>query len=136
MNPTQVPRLLRKKSTQAEKKLWSVLRAKRFASYKFRRQHRVGPYVLDFFCPEARYNIELDGSGHGFPAQQAEDEKRDRFLGERNIFVRRFWNNQLKEIRWVRETVWNDLQARAPHPENQTPEKRVRLPKRSLTKPL
>ncbi len=51
MNPTQVPRLLRKTSTAAEKKLWSILRAKRFAAYKFRRQHRLGPYVLDFFCP-------------------------------------------------------------------------------------
>jgi very-short-patch-repair endonuclease len=131
MNPVQVPRLLRKNSTQAESKLWRLLRGRKFSSYKFRRQHRIGEYVLDFFCPEARYNIELDGSGHGFPAQRAEDEKRDAFLMERNIKVRRFWNNQLKEIKWVRETVWADLQARAPHPDNEAPKKQIRLAKRT-----
>jgi very-short-patch-repair endonuclease len=123
--------MLRRNLTEAEKKLWKILRGQRFASYKFRRQHRIGIYVLDFYCPEARYNLELDGSGHGFPAQQAEDVERDDYLKEWNIQTRRFWNNQLKDIVWIRDTIWNDLQGRAAHPDNQTPAKRNRLPKRA-----
>ena len=131
MDPNVIPRMLRRNLTEAEKKLWKILRGQRFASYKFRRQHRMGDYVLDFYCSEARYNLELDGSGHGFPAQQAEDAERDAYLKGWNIQTRRFWNNQLKEISWVRETIWNDLQARAPHLNNQAPEKKIRLPKRT-----
>ncbi len=131
MKPTVIPRMLRKKRTDAEKKIWSILRGNRFANYKFRRQHRVGPYVLDFYCPEARYNLELDGSGHGFPSQQAADAERDEYLKGWNILTRRFWNNQLREIKWIRDTIWNDLQNRAPHPENKPAAKRNRLPKRT-----
>lgn len=131
MNPTAIPRLLRQNRTEAEKKLWRILRSRRFAAYKFRRQHRLGKYVLDFYCPEARYNLELDGSGHGFPAQQAEDAERDAYLKEWNILTRRFWNNQVAEISWVRDIIWNDLQGRAPHFENTQPVTRARLAKRA-----
>jgi len=48
----------------------------------------------------------------------------------RNIETRRFWNSQLRDVRFVRETIWSDLQRRAPHPQNVQPEKRVRLPTR------
>jgi len=129
-NPNAIPRLLRRNLTEAEKKLWRILRGQRFASYKFRRQHRVVKYVLDFYCAEARYNLELDGSGHGFPTQKAEDAERDAYLKGWNIQTRRFWNNQLKDIAWLRDVIWNDLQARVLHPNNQMPEKRIRLPKR------
>jgi hypothetical protein len=80
---------------------------------------------------EARYNLELDGSQHGFPEGQAKDEARDAYLKSRNIQTRRFWNSQLKNIRFVRETIWADLQKRAPHIGNQQPEKPARLPTRS-----
>jgi len=130
MNPNSVARGLRQKSTWAEKKLWAILRDRRFSAYKFRRQHKVGKYCLDFFCAEARYNLELDGGQHGFPEQQAKDEERDAYLKSRNIETRRFWNSQLKDVRSVRDTIWADLQARAEHPGNVQPAKRMRLPTR------
>ena len=131
MNPNSLARILREKSTWAEKKLWAILRDRRFSAYKFRRQHKVGKHYLDFFCAEARYNLELDGRQHGFPEQQAEDKERDEYLRLRNIETRRFWNSQLKDVRFVRDTIWADLQARAAHPGNVEPAKRVRLPTRS-----
>ena len=130
MNSYSIARVLRKKSTWAEKKLWAILRDRRFSAYKFRRQHEMGRQVLDFYCAEARYNLELDGSQHGFPEQQAKDAARDAYLKARNIQTRRFWNSQLKDIRWVRETIWADLQARAPHPGNVEPTRSTRLPTR------
>jgi very-short-patch-repair endonuclease len=127
MNPHSIARALRKKSTWAEKKLWAILRDRRFSAYKFRRQHRVGGHCLDFFCAEARYNLELDGGQHGFPEHQEQDAARDAYLKSRNILTRRFWNSELRDVRFVRDTIWADLQVRAPHPGNIEPEKRVRL---------
>ena len=127
MNPNSIARRLRRNSTWAEKKLWAILRDRRFSAYKFRRQHQVGEHWLDFFCAEARYNLELDGGQHGFPEQREQDAARDAYLKSRNIQTRRFWNSQLKDTRFVRNTIWADLQARMPHPENVQPEKRVRL---------
>jgi very-short-patch-repair endonuclease len=127
MSAEQIARMLRQKSTWTEKKLWAILRDRRFSAYKFRRQHQVGGHYLDFFCAEARYNLELDGGQHGFPEHQAKDKARDEYLKTRNIETRRFWNSQLKDVRFVRDTIWADLQRRAPHPENSQPEKRVRL---------
>jgi very-short-patch-repair endonuclease len=131
MNSSSIARVLRKKSTWAEKKLWAILRDRRFSAYKFRRQHQMGRHILDFYCAEARYNLELDGGQHGLPEHQVKDSARDAYLKSRNIQTRRFWNHQLKDVRWVRETVWADLQARAPHPENIEPEKPTRLPTRA-----
>ena len=131
MNPNSIGRSLRKKSTWAEKKLWAILRDRRFSAYKFRRQHQVGGHWLDFFCAEARYNLELDGGQHGFPEHRQRDAARDENLKARNIRTRRFWNYQLKDVRFVRDTIWADLQERAPHPDNVQPDKRVRLATRS-----
>ena len=130
MNAPILARILRKKSTWAEKKLWAILRDRRFSAYKFRRQHGLGEHYLDFYCAEARYNLELDGGQHGFPEHHEKDAARDAYLQSRNIQTRRFWNSQLKDVRFVRDTIWADLQVRAPHPENAPPKKRVRLPTR------
>src|SRR5579863_1093408 len=100
MNGDSIGRALRKNSTWAEKKLWAILRDRRFSAYKFRRQHQVGKFWLDFFCAEARYNLELDGSQHGFPEQNKQDADRDDYLKTRNIHTRRFWNSQLKDVRF------------------------------------
>ena len=77
---TAVARLLRKHDTWAEKLLWSWLRDRRFSAYKFRRQRPFGPHVLDFFCAEARVDIELDGFQHGYPDQHGSDAQRDAWL--------------------------------------------------------
>ena len=81
---TAVARLLRKHDTWAEKLLWSWLRDRRFSAYKFRRQHPFGPHILDFFCPEARMDIELDGMQHGYPDQHGSDAERDGWLDKTN----------------------------------------------------
>jgi very-short-patch-repair endonuclease len=106
-------RHLRKKSTDAEKRLWRLLRDRRFAEFKFRRQYPCGIYFLDFYCTVAKLAVELDGGGHGFPDQRAKDDKRNQFLAERGIKVRRFWNHQLHgELEAVRFEIWHALMER------------------------
>jgi very-short-patch-repair endonuclease len=121
MHSTKTARNLRRRSTWAEKRLWSVLRSRRLAGYKFRRQDSLGPYILDFYCAEAKFAVELDGSGHGFAGQRGRDAQRDAYLNERGIQVKRVWNNQL--ARWEsRENLvselWHLLQGRVAHPGN------------------
>jgi very-short-patch-repair endonuclease len=81
---------LRRNSTDAEAALWLYLRAKRFAGFKFRRQHPCGRYILDFYCPAERLAIELDGGQHFDEAAQAYDERRTEYLRGRGIVVLRF----------------------------------------------
>ena len=103
-------RQLRKKSTEAEKRLWRLLRDRRFNEFKFRRQYACGIYFLDSYCTVAKLAVELDGGGHGFPDQRAKDEKRNRFLAEQGIKVLRFWNHQLRgELEAVRFEIWHAL---------------------------
>ena len=83
---------LRNNLTPAEAKLWTLLKGKQMEGRKFRRQHSVANYILDFYCPEERLAIELDGQGH-FEASQAEyDHERDMFLEAYGIKVLRFEN--------------------------------------------
>jgi very-short-patch-repair endonuclease len=110
-------RQFRKKETQAEKLMWRWLRNRRFNGYKFRRQHPIGDYQLDFFCEEAELAIELDGSGHGYPRQQSHDNEREKFLTSRGIKTLRFWNSHLmRNAQSIRDTIFNELQKRAPRP--------------------
>ena len=88
-------RTLRKEQTDAEKKLWYFLRNKNIAGLKIFRQYSVGPYILDFYCPEKRIAIELDGGQHNEEAEQHYDETRTKYLAENNIKVLRFWNNEV-----------------------------------------
>ena len=110
-------RAMRKKPTWAEKLMWRWLRDRRFNGYKFRREHPAGKYTIDFFCEEARLAIELDGSGHGYPEQQAHDAQRARFLESLGIKELRFWNSRLRrEKADILAAIFNALQERAPHP--------------------
>ena len=109
-------RILRKKETWAEKLMWRWLRDRRFSGYKFRRQHPVSVYYLDFFCEKARLAIELDGFGHGRASQQRRDVEREAFLASRGIKVLRFWNSSLRRnAQSIRDTIFRHLQERAPH---------------------
>jgi very-short-patch-repair endonuclease len=106
-------RQLRNKSTDAEKRLWGLLRDNRFNGFKFRRQYACGIYFLDFYCTAGKMAVELDGGGHGFPDRRARDEKRNRFLSRRGIKVMRFWNHQLRgELKAVRFEIWHALMER------------------------
>ena len=110
-------RQLRKNETWAEKLLWSWLRDRRFSGYKFRRQHPVGSYYLDFFCEEARLSVEIDGFGHGHPDQQRHDAERKAFLTALGIKELRFWNSYLRRnAQSIRDTIFRELQERASHP--------------------
>ena len=103
-------RSLRRDSTDAEKKLWRKLRARQLAGAKFRRQHPLGPYILDFYCAEARLAIELDGGQHAFEEQSRHDEQRSRYLAEQGIQELRFWNNEvLKNTEGVLQKIWSAL---------------------------
>ena len=86
-------RRLRSNATEAEKRLWSKLRDRQLAGHKFRRQVPIGPYVVDFFCPEQKLIIEIDGGQHAVEA--ALDEKRTDWLESEGYRVVRFWNNDV-----------------------------------------
>ncbi len=88
---------LRNNSTSAEANLWSILKNKQVGGLKFRRQHSVGKYILDFYCPEILLCIELDGEYHANPAVMAKDIERDDYLNQLSITVIRYEN------RWVYE---------------------------------
>ena len=88
-------RELRARLTDAEQLLWHLLRNRSFCGYKFRRQHPLGRYILDFYCHEERLAIELDGGGHGAEEQAAYDAVRTEELEGADIRVLRFWNNQV-----------------------------------------
>ena len=86
-------RELRQNSTDAERRLWNFLRAKRLKGYKFRRQHLIHPFIVDFICLEKRVIIELDGGQHA--EKSPYDEKRALFLESKGYTVLRFWNNEV-----------------------------------------
>ena len=117
-NPlTNQARYLRKNSTDCERILWRQLRNRNFTKHKFRRQHPIDPYILDFYCPAAKLAIELDGSGHDLRSRETHDERRRRFLAEQGITVIRFWNHQVRDdLDSVLETIWFALEEREINP--------------------
>jgi len=86
---------LRTHGTSAEAALWTCLRGRRMNGLRWRRQFGVGLYVLDFYCPEARLGIELDGLVHDDPTRNAYDSDRTRALETEGIAVLRFENRQI-----------------------------------------
>jgi very-short-patch-repair endonuclease len=98
---------LRNNQTSQEIILWNMLRQRRL-KYKFKRQHSVGPYILDFYCPEKRLAIELDGSQH--LQNQDYDKERSDYLEEFNIKMLRFWNHEVDvKIDFVVEKIKEEL---------------------------
>ena len=133
MSSTARARQLRKTSTWAEKRLWTLLRSRRLAGYKFRRQHPVGRYYLDTYCIEAKVAVELDGFQHGTPEHKAHDAARDAYLAAQGIAVKRVWNHQMArrtDRENLVENLWRLLQDRTPHPDNIAPPPYRRAPDR------
>lgn len=96
-------RRMRRLPTDAERKLWLALRGGRLDGWKFRRQHPVPPYILDFACVEARTGVEVDGGQH---AESEAEARRDAFLARTGWRVLRFWNpDVLTDIDGVLETI-------------------------------
>lgn len=110
LSPLAFRRLLRKNSTDAERELWGRLRARR-TDRKFRRQHAVGPYILDFYCPSARLAVELDGGHHYGGEQAVRDLARDDWLKARGIRVLRYSDvDVLLEPEAVEDSIWLALE--------------------------
>lgn len=104
MNPRA--RQLRKDMTDAEKAFWSRVRDKRFHGLRFRRQHPVGPYVVDFYCAVVNLVVEIDGGQHN----DAKDAPRTAFLENRGLRIVRFWNHDvLKDVESVLRQLETDL---------------------------
>ena len=100
---------LRKTSTDAERKLWGILRNRQFGDRKFRRQVPIGKYIVDFICHDAKLIIEVDGGHH--QEQAGYDEKRSKWLVGEGFRVLRFWNNQvLTEVESVQESILAELE--------------------------
>jgi very-short-patch-repair endonuclease len=90
---TQRAKELRKHMTDAEQLLWHHLRRKQIHGLRFRRQHPIGPYVVDFVCLPARLIVELNGGQH--VENIAYDARRDNWLRAQGYKILRFWNNQV-----------------------------------------
>jgi very-short-patch-repair endonuclease len=100
-------RVMRGAPTDAELRLWRLLRDRRLDGLKFRRQVPVGPYIVDFLCVGARLVVEADGSQHG---DNRRDAARDAYLAREGWKVLRFWNH---EVSLNREGVLETILANA-----------------------
>jgi len=92
---TTLARNLRRKQTDAERKLWSILRGRQFENSKFRRQEPIGKYIVDFVSLERELIIELDGGQHNQQSEMEKDETRTKWLERKGFRVLRFWNNDV-----------------------------------------
>jgi very-short-patch-repair endonuclease len=102
---SQRARALRKRMTDAERLLWRHLRNRELGGWKFRRQYPVGPFIVDFICPEKNVVIEVDGGQHADNEEQ--DLQRSAYLNKMGYRVLRFWNNEvMQETEAVLEAIF------------------------------
>jgi very-short-patch-repair endonuclease len=105
---------MRREPTEAESKLWSILRGKRRFGLKFKRQEQLGDYIVDFVCFDARLIVEADGGQH---AECAQDAVRDAWLKAQGFRVLRFWNNEiLTNLEGVARVILDTAQPPLPNP--------------------
>ena len=120
------PSLLRA-ATPAEYLLWQVIRNRQRCQAKFRRQHKLGPYLLDFYCPEAKLAVECDGLPHFTPQGIEKDRVQTQWLNRQGVEVIRFNSNEIEndtqrvllEIDVVLERLF--IQDTPPHPPTPSP---------------
>jgi len=106
-------RELRANQSDVERLLWRALRNRRLEGYRFRRQARVGPYIVDFLCVSRRMVIELDGGQHASDSSRDYDELRSQYLVSRGYTVLRFWNDEvLRNLDPVLQTILIALKPR------------------------
>lgn len=86
---------LRRRETEAEKLLWKYLRKKQINNLKVYRQYSIGPYIVDFFCPEANLAVEIDGSSHDHREAKDYDRERTNYLSNFDVKVIRFRNEEV-----------------------------------------
>ncbi len=86
---------MRQDMPEAEFRLWCELRNRGLGGLRFRRQQPIGRYIVDFFCPDRKLVVEVDGEQHALGAQPAADAERTRWLEEQGYAVVRFWTNEV-----------------------------------------
>jgi len=97
---------LRKSLTPAEATLWKLLKNSKLDGRKFRRQHSIGNYILDFYCPSEKLAVELDGAGHFSGQGEENDRERTAYLKKHDIRVIRFENRMVfEELEWVADVI-------------------------------
>jgi 2-methylaconitate isomerase len=119
--PLQRARSLRQNQTDTEQRIWSKLRGRRFAGFKFRRQVPLGHYIVDFVCFDRRVILELDGGQHGEQDAKNYDAERTAWLESQGFRVARIWNHEVwEDDEAVEEFLWQRLhdmvQPNANHP--------------------
>jgi very-short-patch-repair endonuclease len=113
-------RALRKNLTDAEKLLWRHLRDRQLDGCKFRRQHPIGKFIVDFVCVEKKLVIEVDGGQHAKKVEA--DLQRSEYLRKKGYSTLRFWNNEvLHETESVLEAVLLSMSEDAPSPRPSPP---------------
>lgn len=106
-------RPLRREMSDEERVLWMLLRDRRFAGFKFRKQVPLGDYVVDFVCFGSKLILELDGSQHAEPEQAKFDAERTQYLEAAGFRVARIWCGDLfKDREGAMELIWNALHGR------------------------
>lgn len=99
---------MRHTATDAESLMWQILRARHFMDLKFRHQHVIKPYIVDFYCHDIGLVIELDGSQHGTDDGIEYDAERTKFLEALGLTVVRYWNHDvLGQTDVVLEDLWS-----------------------------
>jgi very-short-patch-repair endonuclease len=120
-------RALRRKMTLPEVLLWKAIRGGRLQSLRFRRQHPVGPYILDFYCASARVAVEVDGSGHSREQQWKHDQKRDHWLVTNNIRVVRIPAVDILNDESLKSVLADIVRASAPSTASRSPSPTLRV---------
>ena len=111
-------RSLRKNQTDAERLLWFRLRGRQLEGFKFRRQERIGSYIVDFICFDKKIVVEIDGGQHNEDHGRKRDKVRTDWLRNEGYRVLRFWNNEVignldGVLEKIREVLLNSFH---PHP--------------------
>ncbi|MBW4678262.1 MAG: endonuclease domain-containing protein [Desmonostoc geniculatum HA4340-LM1] len=114
-------RTLRNNSTPAETKIWAKLKGRQVENCKFRRQYSIGAFVVDFYVPELKLAIEIDGDSHFQPDAIEYDKERQLFLEAKGIRVVRFTNEQVYQqldevVEAIAQTICQLRQSTPPQP--------------------
>lgn len=110
-------RSLRRRMTPPEARLWVALRRKAVGGLRFRRQHPVGPFVLDFYCEAMKFAVEVDGQTHSLGNARQRDAERDAWLALRGIRTLRLSASLvLEDLDTVIRTIISEAQRSAPPP--------------------
>lgn len=113
-----VRQYLRNNATRAERILWPRLKGKGLVGHKFRRQQGVGPFIVDFYCPECKLAIELDGPVHDTIEAKEYDRRRQEYIEQYGIRFLRFTNDEVyQSVEEVLKKIANQLTTPCPPPQ-------------------